>query len=103
MSLLDVAYRKVFGTVVIRGLQPDWESRPGKEIAYLPLKKETLKVEIIIMSRQTERELMREDFGNTSGICSPRVVGQPTRIFGARVAFDDSLADGKFLVCGKAY
>lgn len=103
MSLLDAAYSKIFGTVVIRGLPPDWESRPGKEIAHLPLRKETLNVEVIIMSRRTERELMREDVGNTSGICSPRVLGQPARIFGMRVAFDDSLADGEFLVCERAY
>ncbi len=103
MSMIDDLYGRIFGTVVVRGLpRPKWVAEEG-DTEPLPIKRERLKVSLVVMSRQTERELMREDFNNSTGICSPRILGEPVRVFGVRIAFDESLAVGQFLLVEHVY
>lgn len=97
MSVIEQLRDKVFNTVIIRGLQPsflDTEGVPREE----GFRRERIRPSLVLMSRESEREIMREDYGNMTGILTPVGLTEPRRVYGVRVAFDDSLAVGEFLV-----
>lgn len=102
-KMIDAAHRKIFRTEVARFAPRMTALETVVQPINQRLAVERLEVKLIVMSRHTERELMREDFMNETGICSPRHHGEPSQIFGVRIAYDDSLAEGKFLVCGEVY
>ena len=53
-------------------------------------------INLIVMSRETAREIMRNDYGRLFNESLHR--DQPDRLGPARVAYDDSLGLGEFLI-----
>lgn len=104
MSYLDAAYRALYGMTTIEKLPLSTRVlQAGEGPASDTVKTRLVEGKLIILSPRTERKLMEEDYGNVSGICSPEILGESRRLFGARVAYDRNLADGQFLVVETFY
>ncbi len=61
------------------------------------IRQRDLKVNLIVMSHETAREIMRYDFDRTI-FKHAMVKTEPDTCYGARVAYDDSLRLGEMLV-----
>jgi hypothetical protein len=92
MNVTNKLYRKAFGTEVMR---PPMLTIHGDQPT--EIERSIMDVKLIVISRETAMEVMRESFYN-----SPFERGsdksQPDRLFGRRVAYDDSLALGECLI-----
>jgi hypothetical protein len=95
VDIIDELRKKVFGTVVLRGLSPRLSDEPPMSPKTY---RERLKPSLVVMSRESAREIMRADYSNMVGILTPKPIGEPDRVFGIRVAYDESLQVGEFLV-----
>lgn len=85
MSYIDRAGRLIFNTVVHEGTGfKNGRTRP-------------MKVGVIIMSEETAREIMREDYSQTV-FRRALVKTEPDRCHGIRVAYDRSMALGEMTV-----
>jgi hypothetical protein len=98
-DLINNIHRKVFNTKIYRKpkaslVVTDPEAEP-KDIVI-----EHLEVKLIVMSYETHMEVMREDYSGVTGVSFRQDKSQPYRMFGIRVAFDDSLPFGEVLVAG---
>lgn len=102
-NLIDEIFSKVHNTRIIRKTKAvvSGDVDPKDE----PTNVEWLDVKLIVMSEYTLREVMRLDYNNTTvswpTVSWPRDKTEPYRMFGIRVAFDDSLSLGKVLVAGE--
>lgn len=97
-NLIDNIHRKVFQTRILRKTPLAYVADPNLEPGDIPI--EYLKVGVIIMSYDTHMEVMRLDYSGFTGAAYPRDKSQPYRIFGIRVAYDDSIPFGEVLVAG---
>jgi hypothetical protein len=92
MNVTNKLYRKAFGTEVMRSpIPPIYGDQPAE------IERSFMDVKLIVISRETAMAVMRENFHN----CPFERGGdksQPDRIFGRRVAYDDSLALGECLI-----
>lgn len=85
MSYREHAGNLIFNTVVHEGtVFKDARTRP-------------MKVDIIVMSEETAREIMREDYSQTV-FRRAMVKTEPDRCYGIRVAYDRSMALGEMMV-----
>ena len=85
MSYIDCAGRLIFNTVVCEGTGfKETRTRP-------------MKVGVIVMSEETAREIMREDYSQTV-FRRAMVKTEPDRCYGIRVAYDRSMALGEMMV-----
>ena len=100
-ELINYIYYKAHATKVIlradKSIYAENSSEPIKTVV------EHLDVKLIVMSHESHKEVMRQDYNNTTGACRREDITQPYRVFGIRVAFDDSLPFGKVLVAGELY
>jgi len=97
-DLIGRIHRKVFQTRILRKTHLAITADPDLEPVDIPI--EYLDVGVIIMSRDTHMEVMKQDYINYTGGAHPQDKSQPYRMFGIRVAFDDSLPFGDVLVAG---
>jgi hypothetical protein len=97
-DLIDRIHRKVFQTRILRKTHLAITADPNQEPADIPI--EYLDVGVIIMSRDTHMEVMKQDYTNYTGGAYPQDKSQPHRMFGIRIAFDDSIPFGEVLVAG---
>ena len=101
-NLINNIHRKVFQTRIIRKTHLAITADPNLPVD-IPI--EYLDVGVIIMSRDTHMEVLKQDPG---GMYIRHIAltqdhinqTQPYRMFGIRVAFDDSLPFGEVLVAG---
>ena len=84
MSLINRIYYKVRGTRVMRRI-PSLVYAAGSPQDEV-VKEEFMQPNLIVMSRFTEREIMREDIHNGTGILDVGDKTTPRRIFGIRIA-----------------
>lgn len=103
MSMIDKAFKAVFGLTVGELVDRQPAFAGDTENLDHAIKYRTAEVTLVIMSRSTEREIMREDISNSTGIVGHTIKGEPKRLFGRRVAYDDSLQDGEFIVVEKFF
>jgi hypothetical protein len=97
-SLIRNIENKVFNTRILRKPKPAITADPNiEDIENVPI--EYLDVKLIVMSRETHMEVMRQDYSGTY-VSYPYDKTGPYRMFGIRVAFDDSLPFGEVLVAG---
>jgi hypothetical protein len=96
-DLINNIHRKVFRTRILRKTQLAIAADPNPPVD-IPI--EYLDVGVIIMSRDTHREVMRLDYSGFTGASFQYDRTQPYRMFGIRIAFDDSLPLGEVLVAG---
>jgi hypothetical protein len=97
-SLIRNIENKVFNTRILRKPKPAITADPNiEDIKNIPI--EYLDVKLIVMSRETHMEVMRLDYSG-SYISYPYDKTQPYRMFGIRIAFDDSLPFEEVLVAG---
>jgi hypothetical protein len=97
-NLINNIHRKVFQTRILRKLPRATTVDHNQEPVDIPI--EYLDVGVIIMSRDTHMEVMKQDYINYTGGAYPQDKSQPYRMFGIRIAFDDSLPLGEVLVAG---
>jgi hypothetical protein len=97
-NLINNIHRKVFQTRIIRKTHLGYVADPNLEPVDIPI--EYLRVGVIIMSRDTHMEVLKQDYTNSTGVAYFQDRSQPYRMFGIRVAFDDSLPPGEVLVAG---
>ena len=97
-NLIDRIHRKVFQTRILRKTHLAYVADPNLEPVNIPI--EYLHVGVIIMSRDTHMEVLKQDYTNYTGCAYPQDKSQPYRMFGIRIAFDDSLPLGEVLVAG---
>lgn len=97
-DLIDRIHRKVFQTRILRKTKLAVTTDPNLENVHIPI--EYLDVELIVMSRDTYAEVMRQDYGGFTGASFQQDKTQPYRMFGIRIAFDDSLPFREVLVAG---
>jgi hypothetical protein len=96
-DLINRIHRKVFNTRILRKPRLAYVADPNLEPVDIPI--EYLDVGVIIMSRETHKEVMRQDyFGSYISYSFDKT--EPYRIFGIRIAFDDSIPFGEVLVAG---
>jgi len=96
-NLINNIHRKVFNTRILRKTKVAITADPNLEPVDIPI--EYLDVKLIVMSRETHMEVMRLDYSG-SYISYPYDKTQPYRMFGIRIAFDDSLPFEEVLVAG---
>jgi hypothetical protein len=97
-SLIRNIENKVFNTRILRKPKPAIAADPNVEdIKNIPI--EYLDVKLVVMSRETHMEVMRHDYSG-SYVSYTYDKTQPYRMFGIRIAFDDSLPFGEVLVAG---
>jgi hypothetical protein len=96
-NLINNIHRKVFQTRIIRKTHLAITADPNLPVD-IPI--EYLDVGVIIMSRDTHMEVLKQDYTNSTGVAYFQDGSQPYRMFGIRVAFDDSLPFGEVLVAG---
>jgi hypothetical protein len=96
-NLINNIHRKVFQTRIIRKTSLAITADPNLHVD-IPI--EYLRVGVIIMSRGTYMEVMRLDYNGFTGAAYPQDKSQPYRMFGIRIAFDDSIPFGEVLVAG---
>lgn len=96
-NLINNIHRKVFQTRIIRKTHLAITAEPNLPVD-IPI--EYLRVGVIIMSRGTYMEVMRLDYNGFTGAAYPQDKSQPYRMFGIRIAFDDSISFGEVLVAG---
>jgi hypothetical protein len=97
-DLINRIHRKVFQTRILRKTSLAITTDPNLEPVNIPI--EYLHVGVIIMSRDTHMEVLKQDYTNFTGAAYPQDKSQPYRMFGIRIAFDDSLPLGEVLVAG---
>jgi hypothetical protein len=97
-DLINRIHRKVFQTRILRKTKYAITTDPNLEPVDIPI--EYLDVGVIIMSRETHMEVMRLDYSDSTGVSFQQDKTQPYRMFGIRIAFDDSLPFGEVLVAG---
>ena len=97
-NLIDRIHRKVFQTRILRKTSLAITADPNLEHVDIPI--EYLHVGLIVMSRGTYMEVMRLDYNGFTGAAYPQDKSQPYRMFGIRIAFDDSIPFGEVLVAG---
>jgi hypothetical protein len=98
-NLINRIHSKVFNTRILRKIKPSITADPNiEDIKNIPI--EYLDVKLIIMSRGTHTEVMRLDYNGSTGASFQQDKSQPYRMFGIRIAFDDSLPFGEVLVAG---
>lgn len=85
MSYINHAGRLIFNAVVREGT--------GIKETHTRL----MKVGVIVMSEETAREIMREDYGQTV-FRRALVKTEPDRCYGIRVAYDRSMTLGEMMV-----
>jgi hypothetical protein len=85
MSITEKVYRAVFETVVMTVPVP---VTPDRSLPYQ-------RVNLIVMSRDSAREIMRSQ--GAADIMRGANKAEPDRIYGVRIAYDDSLGLGQFL------
>lgn len=85
MSFLDRAAGMVFGTMVRTGESTSRRMEPN----------------LIVMSHHTAREMMQEDRGGNIFRRAMTKV-EPDRIYGVRIAYDDSMGHGEMMVAEAA-
>ena len=100
-DLINRIHRKVFGTRILRKTQLAYIANPNLEPVDIPI--EYLDVKLVVMSHDTHMEVLRQDYINSTGAAYPQDKSQPYRIFGIRVAFDDSLPLEEVLVAGDVF
>lgn len=95
-ELIDNIYTKVFNTKIIR------KPKASSIVSYLETPEdiviEYLEVKLIVMSYETHMQVMKDDYTGATGMSLHQDKSQPYRMFGIRVAFDDSLPLGEVLV-----
>ena len=96
-DLIGRIHRKVFQTRILRKTRLAITADPNLPVN-IPI--EYLDVGVIIMSRDTHMEVLKQDYTNFTGAAYPQDKSQPYRMFGIRIAFDDSLPLGEVLVAG---
>ncbi len=96
-NLINNIHCKVFQTRILRKTHLAITADPNLPVD-IPI--EYLKVSVIIMSRDTHMEVMKQDYNNYTGAAYPQDKSQPYRMFGIRIAFDDSIPFGEVLVAG---
>jgi hypothetical protein len=96
-DLINNIHRKVFQTRILRKTHLAYIADPNLPVD-IPI--EYLDVGVIIMSRDTHMEVMRLDYSGFTGAAYPKDKTEPYRMFGIRIAFDDSLPFEKVLVAG---
>jgi hypothetical protein len=98
-KLIDNIHRKVFNTKIIRKPKASFSVEDAntepKDIVT-----ECLEVKLIVMSYDTYMEVLKDDYTGVTGMSLRQHKSQPYRMFGIRVAFDDSLPLGEVLVTG---
>jgi hypothetical protein len=97
-NLINNIHRKVFQTRILRKTKSAYVADPNQEPVDIPI--EYLDVGVIIMSCDTHMEVLKQDYTNYTGGAYPQDKSQPYRMFGIRIAFDDSLPLGEVLVAG---
>ena len=97
-NLINNIHRKVFQTRILRKTRRAITADPDLEPVDIPI--EYLDVGVIIMSCDTHMEVMKQDYINYTGGAYPQDKSQPYRMFGIRIAFDDSIPFGEVLVAG---
>lgn len=98
-NLIDNIRRKVFNTKIIRKPKASFfVSGPDAEPKDITI--DQLDVKLIVMSYHTHMEVMKDDYTGATGMSLHQDKSQPYRMFGIRVAFDDSLPLGEVLVAG---
>jgi hypothetical protein len=97
-NLIDRIYNKVFRTRILRKPKPSYIADP--DVKNEAVSTEYLDVKLIVMSRETHMEVMRLDYSGSTGVSFQQDKTQPYRMFGIRIAFDDSLPFGEVLVAG---
>jgi hypothetical protein len=101
-NLINDIHRKVFNTKIIRKPKASF-SVEGPEAGPKDIVIEYLEVKLIVMSYDTHVEIMRNDYAGVTGMTGMSLrqdKSQPYRMFGIRVAFDDSLPLNEVLVAG---
>jgi hypothetical protein len=83
MSITEKVYRAVFRTIVMTV-----PVTPDSSLQYQ-------RVNLIVMSRDSAREIMRSQ--GAAYIVPGADKAEPDRIYGVRIAYDDSLGLGQFL------
>ena len=99
-DLINRIHRKVFGTRILRKTKYAYIADPNQPVD-IPI--EYLDVGVVVMSRDTHMEVLRQDYTNSTGAAYPQDKSQPYRIFGIRIAFDDSLPLEEVLVAGDVF
>lgn len=97
-DLINRIHDKVFGTRILHKTRLAYTADPNLEPVDIPI--EYLDIGVVIMSRDTHMEVLKQDCNNYTGAAYPQDKSQPYRIFGIRIAFDDSLPLGEVLVAG---
>jgi hypothetical protein len=97
-DLIDRIRRKVFQTRILRKTRFAMTMDPNLEPVDIPI--EYLDVKLIVMSQDTHMEVMRLDYNGFTGAAYPQDKSHPYRMFGIRIAFDDSIPFGEVLVAG---
>jgi len=62
------------------------------------MKLETVTPSLIVMSEDTAREIMGADYSNQTGILIQWDNATPRTVYGVRVAYDNTLRLGEFIV-----
>jgi hypothetical protein len=96
-NLINNIHRKVFNTRILRKPKSSYFVDPDVKDEAISV--EYLDIKLIVMSRETHSEVMKQDYSG-SYISYPYDKTQPYRMFGIRIAFDDSLPFGEVLVAG---
>jgi hypothetical protein len=99
MNLINEIHNKVFNTRIFRKPKASIYSDSSVELNDKIIE-EYLHVQLVVMSYETHREIMRLDYSNSTGILDIIDKTQPYRILGKRIAFDESLKFGEVLVAG---
>lgn len=98
-NLINNIYHKIYNTKIIRKPKASF-SVEGPEAEPKNIVTECLEVKLIVMSYDTHVEVMKNDYRGVTGMSLRQDKSQPYRMFGIRVAFDDSLPLGEVLVTG---
>jgi hypothetical protein len=98
-NLINNIHRKIFNTKIYRKPRASFFVT-DPEVASKDIAIEHLDVKLIVMSYDTHMEVMKEDYSGVTGVSFRQDKSQPYRMFGIRVAFDDSLPFGEVLVAG---
>jgi hypothetical protein len=101
MSLLNALGNKLFNTEVLEEI-PSASRRDNGAPKDAKVKRRPIEPVLVVMSRETERELYREDVHGAIYRHS-RWKGEPNRVHGIRIANDDSLSLGEFQIAEKLY
>ena len=103
MDILEKLRRAIFGIVVVRRMPVAPLSFNDAPDRAEPIARERIEADLVVMSMETEREIMRADYRNETGVISIGDKSTPRRVFGVRIAYDNTLGLGEFLVSEKVY